>query len=159
MARARRVNEKVCQTAEEFNACCDSFVEDIIPYYFQAVVSKIGLEALRRIVLRTPVDTGRARGNWQVSIGSPIETVVETMDPSGQQVIEDGTRIIADWSMSSPSIVSGVLTAVQKDLGAFPTVWISNNVPYILWLEDGSSKQAPAGMVGLTIQELEGMFQ
>ncbi len=41
-----------------------------------------------------------------------------------------------------------------KDLGAFQIVYIANNVNYIIYLEDGTSKQAPEGMVAITMQEL-----
>jgi hypothetical protein len=36
------------------------------------------------------------------------------------------------------------------------TFTISNNVPYIIFLEYGHSKQAPSGMVRITMQELHG---
>lgn len=100
---------------------------------FQQVIA---LEALRRIVLKTPVDTGRARGNWQPSINQPIESVVDTTDLSGNQTISNGSATILGL----------------KDFG---TIFISNNLPYILKLENGSSQQAANGMVALTLQELQ----
>jgi hypothetical protein len=33
--------------------------------------------------------------------------------------------------------------------------WIANSLPYIVPLEHGWSKQAPAGMVGLTVTEFQ----
>lgn len=39
--------------------------------------------ALTRIIDRTPAMTGHARGNWQVSTGTPSSGVVEGGDPSG----------------------------------------------------------------------------
>jgi hypothetical protein len=40
----------------------------------------------------------------------------------------------------------------------FGTVSIANNVPYIGVLEFGSSKQAPGGMVRVTISEIQSQF-
>ena len=33
------------------------------------------------------------------------------------------------------------------------TIYLANNLPYIRKLEEGSSQQAPAGMVALSVQE------
>ena len=104
---------------------------------------KIVLEALRRIVMRTPVDTGRAKGNWQVSINEPAEgTIDEGISPniSDGEVIEKGLVALAT-------------------LPPYSVVWIANNLEYIEFLEHGSSKKAPDGMVALAVQELEQMFK
>ena len=123
----------------QFNATvqrfADSVPEKIIPLH-----KKIGLEALRRVVLKTPVDTGRARGNWQVSIGDPALTMLEAADRTGSDTIAIGT-------------------AQLENLKAYETIFLTNNVPYIIYLEEGSSKQAPAGMVKMTVDELAGMFK
>ena len=100
------------------------------------VVRKIAIDMLSRIVLRTPVDTGRARANWVVSIGvRPTLISRDAGDPSGRTTIEKGTRILLGYQ------------------GAITTAWLTNGLPYILPLENGSSKQAPGGMVRLTVQE------
>lgn len=96
---------------------------------------KIALEALSRIVLRTPVDTGRARGNWMVSIGNLRPRFSEKSDKQGQETISRGS-------------------AELIELVAFQDIYISNSLPYILRLEHGYSRQAPNGMVSLTLAEL-----
>ena len=92
--------------------------------------------ALKRIVARTPVATGHARANWQVSLGGPALGVVAGADPSGADTVAKG------------------LAAINRDRDPFATVWITNNVPYIQTLERGSSEQTPASMVALTVAEL-----
>jgi len=121
----------------EFSLEIDAINQVEFPQLVAKFQQKLGLEALRRVVLKTPVDTGRARANWQTSLGSPVEGVLNRVDPSGGVAIAEGT---------------GVIVAVQP----FQDIWLSNNVPYIISLEDGSSKQAPAGMVAVTIGELQG---
>lgn len=70
----------------------------------------------------TPVDTGRARANWLPSLNAPDTRQVE----AGQK--EDVGPVLASYRI--------------KD-----TIYISNNLPYIRRLNDGWSKQAPAGFV------------
>lgn len=103
------------------------------------VVQKIALETLSRVVLKTPVDSGRARGSWTVSIDIPSDDVPERLDPSGSQAINAGT-----------SVITGL-----RDLNS---VWVQSNLPYIGRLENGWSAQAPSGMVAVTLVEIEAMF-
>jgi hypothetical protein len=98
----------------------------------------IALEALRRIVMRTPVDTGRARGNWDLSVGAPVAGIV-------------------GGNMGSGDPVSSGMSKLPATVTTEMTIYITNNVPYILALENGHSGQAPQGMVALTIRELEEM--
>lgn len=64
----------------------------------------------------SPVDTGRYRANHMISFNSP------------SYAIDSGTGFIAPPS------------------GSFPTVYIQNNLPYALRIENGWSGQAPTGV-------------
>lgn len=97
---------------------------------------KIALDAFTRVVLRTPVDEGRARGNWQVAIGNVPTGTLELDDKEG-------------------TVVIGRIQAETLNLKAGDSIYLINNLPYILPLELGHSSQAPAGMVRLTVQEFE----
>jgi hypothetical protein len=127
-----------------------------VPELVQTIHQKITLEGLMRLVSRTPVDTGRARGNWQVALGSRPAGAVDVAgllprhDPplpslpslavTGQAALDDGQKVI---DTIRPFMVSHV----------------TNNVSYILLLEDGGSKQCPPnGMLVLTFEELAEMF-
>ena len=100
-----------------------------------AEVRKICLDLLTGIVLKTPVDTGRARANWFTSIGSPSINITESTDPSGS------------------STIANSLSAISEATGN--VLWITNNLPYIYRLEfEGWSRQAPAGMVRVTINDI-----
>ncbi len=127
------------ENLDQFNRELHEFIQNI-PKDAVVFQKRIVLEALRRIVLRTPVDTGRARGNWQTAIGQPLASQLDTLDKAGQETIDKGLQAIAE-------------------LPPYSVVWISNNVDYIEFLEAGSSKQAPAGMVSITVEELRQMFQ
>lgn len=96
---------------------------------------KLALGALSGVVLRTPVDTGRARGNWMVSLGAARGGESDNLDKGGAATISAGTAAIG---ASQP----------------FQQIVIENNLPYIERLNDGHSGQAPAGYVEDTLASL-----
>jgi hypothetical protein len=100
------------------------------------VVRQASLSVLSSVVKRSPVDTGRFRGNWQTTIDAPASGDVSLLDKSGAASISAGV---------------GALTNVK----AGETVWIVNNLPYAQRLENGYSDQAPAGMVRVTVTEFQ----
>lgn len=104
------------------------------------VVRKVALEMFTRVVIKSPVDTGRFKGNWQVAIGSI---------PAGTLNLDDkaGTATIAK------------VTAAALNLEAGQVIYLVNNLPYAQKLEFGHSKQAPSGMVRLTILEFNNVVE
>lgn len=100
------------------------------------VVRKVALDVGSRVVLRSPVDTGRFRANWQYGVGQINTATLEAVDKSGQSSIG--------------RIAAGAATARLGEV-----IYVSNSLPYALRLENGWSKQAPAGMVALTVAEFQ----
>lgn len=96
------------------------------------VARHVPIECLRMIIWLSPVDTGRFRGNWQVQIGSVPDGELYLVDPAGDATLSKGT-------------------AVAMGLTEGDIVYIANNLPYAMRLENGWSKQAPAGMVAVTV--------
>lgn len=95
------------------------------------------LKAVLKIVYRTPVDTGRARGNWQVSYASG-----------------EGAKPSETFDKAGTATVTVLLEKVNKTPDWSP-VFVHNNVVYIVALEEGwSKKQAPQGMIRPTLIEL-----
>ena len=86
------------------------------------------------VIGATPVDTGHARANWQVGIDAPISKEIEEEDKSGEATIARNAGTIR---------------------GATPkkSIILSNNVPYINVLNEGSSAQAPAQFVQIAVLE------
>ena len=123
----------------QFNSEITQFARSI-PGKVTLLQKKIVLEALRRLVQKTPVDTGRARGNWQVTIGEPAEGKFDQTDKKGDATIAKGLAALAG-------------------LPDMQVIWISNNIDYIEELEHGHSGQAPDGMWAVTIAELRNMFK
>ncbi len=102
------------------------------------------------IVKKTPVDTGRARANWNITVGH--NSFVESADTT--QKFRSADQV--------------------PDPKGDESIFISNNLPYITTLEyggfpnppnkdggktiNGFSKQAPEGMVGVTLANNEAIF-
>ncbi len=106
---------------------------------FKKFYKQVCLELFKRIVLRTPVDTGRARGNWQVEIGRAASGVLD---------VQGGRGEMTDHVMSK---------AISKlsDIPAFSIVHLTNNLEYIYYLEyTNRSDQFPEGMVEISITEM-----
>lgn len=103
------------------------------------LIRKVALAADQAAVLATPVDTGRARANWILSIGSPSAEIVE---PVASGTEGSGARGSANAQRALDQAASTLST---RPAGA--SVTIVNNVEYITFLNDGTSKQAPHGML------------
>lgn len=117
-------------------------VEQEIPDQANQFKRAVALHALRGIVLKTPVDTGRARANWQVGL---------MQAPTGTLDVTPGGPGAANLAITQGSMEIG--RSELKD-----DIWLTNNLSYIEPLEMGSSQQAPSGMVGVTLAEIDAQF-
>ena len=95
------------------------------------ILRKVVFDITREIVQKTPVDTGHARSNWFW----------------GVQVVSDEDATLS--KSGAPSLTRAASFASTVRSGG--VVYLTNNLPYILPLEFGSSQQAPAGMVRITV--------
>lgn len=100
------------------------------------LIDKVALTVHSTVVLGTPVDTGRARGSWLVEVGRPAEgTATSPQDfGAGPAMAKAQEKLKGNTGGSST-------LRPQRD------VHITNNLPYITPLNQGHSKQAPAGFV------------
>lgn len=103
------------------------------------VRKKVTFDVFERIVSRTPVSTGRARMSWNVTDELP------DLQPEPE---------VASDPESAKAFALGKLARLQFTQ-PYSTNYIANGLPYIMRLEHGHSKQAPAGMVRLAISEVE----
>jgi len=61
----------------QFQNETNRFAKTLVPQMQVRFHKKVAFEALRLLILITPVDEGRARNNWQTSIDSSSEEEVE----------------------------------------------------------------------------------
>lgn len=97
----------------------------------ETVVKRVSFDVYNKAKQNTPVDTGRARGSWNIS--------EEYADLS---------------SLPQGQYPSGTSNAVGNISGK-EEVHVSNNVEYIDVLDQGSSRQAPQGIVDITVAQVE----
>lgn len=100
----------------------------------EMVVRGAALELGGQMIDRSPVDTGRFKNNWVTATGAPDMSRSGDPDTSGARSSAMLNEKIAGWKPGQ-------------------TIWILNNLPYAKRLEYGWSKQAPGGMVRLTVQD------
>ena len=84
----------------------------------------ICLGIYKDVILGTPVDTGRARGNWQIAVGVPPREEITRKERGGatNQMNEAKSKINRPMAGKS--------------------VFMANNVGYIMKLEEGHSVQS-----------------
>lgn len=91
----------------------------------RVMISEIVAKSGTQLARETPIDTGRASGNWQGSVGSPILAESGVFFPGssvGQMQIFKGAAISATGT---------------------PPMFLTNMVPYMQYLNRGWSPQAP----------------
>ncbi len=93
------------------------------------------LNLLAGLIKTTPVDTGRAKGNWFVSTGTPNRSK------------DDGRR-------AGQALSQGRAVIISAEDEKYPIITISNNLPYIQRLNDEWSEQAPKKFVEAEIQRV-----
>lgn len=128
------------ENLREFEANLGRFAEELMPEQHVQFQQAIAMQALPGVVQKTPVDIGRAKGNWQTTLSTPADGETAREDKGGNATISAGSAVIERLEFAG-------------------TVWLSNNLPYIGALEDGSSGQAPNGMVRVTLGEIEAQFR
>src|SRR4051812_34763497 len=87
----------------------------------------------------SPVLSGRLRGNWQVGLNAPVTGQLARTDKSGEVTISAGRSVL------NGAKAGGI-------------IFLSNNVPYAQRIEFGWSKQAPAGIVRITVARFQTML-
>lgn len=101
------------------------------------VVKKTALQVFDGVILKSPVDTGRFRGNWMATVGSPSFMYYDDIkDKSGRKSMAAAESVVMEYAVGN-------------------IVYLVNNLPYAQRLEYGYSKQAPKGMVRLSVAEFE----
>lgn len=121
-----------------------------VPNVSKAVVDKVCIDLLAKVVLRTPVGFppnwkspppagyvgGRLRASWNTAAGSP-DTTERDPDKSGSRAIGRGRAAVA-------------ARPVESD------VYITNSLPYVQRVEyEGWSSQAPVGMLRVSVAEFQ----
>jgi hypothetical protein len=121
--------------ATKFGASISKF-SDEAKKNMQLAVGEAAMELTKRVIEKTPVDTGRLRSNWQASIDVPAVGEYQGMDEP----------------------LARAMGAIHGSFGR--VFWLSNNLPYAAPIEYGHSKiKAPLGMVRVSVAEVLQIMQ
>lgn len=121
-----------------------------LPQGANKIKRKVAFAILQPVVMGTPVGNitlwseqsrrrarpgyvgGRARANWFIGLGQADTHTTDAHDKSGRATVSKGQ-----------SAIDGAQPGVA--------IHITNNLPYIVPLNEGHSHQAPAGFVELAV--------
>lgn len=123
----------------DFNVESPAKVKDRLARGYRARRNFLVLELLSLTVYQTPVKTGKARGGWQLGIGAAPTGDTGRLDPEGSRTIMEE---LAKLKGSSP----------------FAAIHLGNTVDYINDLEEGSSAQAPDGILRVVVPAFRSMY-
>ncbi len=124
-------------SAIEFRNALTRYKAERMPAIARAINTEFIKRLATGVVMRTPVRTGLARGNWRLAIGATRgQFPIPFLDP-------DGVFTVAR------------VTAQAERAALYSKFTLYNQVPYIKYLEEGSSLQAPLGMMRVTLDELK----
>ena len=133
-------NNRSSMAVSSFEMQLKEFSDVLLPEYQTIFVKKISMELLKKLIDKSPVDTGRFRGAWVVGRNAADRSEPDTADPSGTSTEIKG--------------INDINSIREGDI-----VYLSNNLDYALMLEYGWSKQAPQGMVSVSLNEIEAWLQ
>lgn len=127
----------------KFQAWTREYAQQVAGDEMPKALRKIAVEFLRTVIPKTPVDTGRARGGWL-----PYLEKEGVRAPSGRP---QGSGA-PDPAEERRGMQDGDFEESFGRLSSF--VSIINGVSYLIALEYGSSDQAPAGMLRISMREM-----
>lgn len=98
-----------------------------------SVTTEVAGDLAESLVIKTPVDTTRAEANWLAALNTvPQEFDESKRNPSGSRAnLEQAKKLAAQMKLGDVFVMA-------------------NSTPYVFFLENGSSKQAPAGFRNIT---------
>jgi hypothetical protein len=105
------------------------------------VVKKIATDMLQQVIVGSPVDTGAFRGNHHITLGAPDKAFDTTVtDKGGSKTQQEGNQKI-----------------LQSNIGGL--IYIQNNLPYALALENGHSEQRAHGIYSLAFMNVTSKYK
>lgn len=93
---------------------------------------KTAFDLFSAVIFSTPVKTGRAKGSWGLGLNRTAPGPHNRADPTGAATVAEVTAGLASYEPGD-------------------RITLSSNLPYIVPLNNGSSKQAPFGMVDANV--------
>jgi len=119
-----------------------------VPRLFVPVLQGTAARVLEVLTANTPVDTGRARSNWLVSIATERDTVIEPHFPYPKETNPAKFAEEANQLAANQAGYDVLATMIDPE-----TIYVQNSVDYIGTLNDGDSVQHPGNFVAEAVIE------
>lgn len=100
------------------------------------LTKRTAFKVLNGCAERTPVDTGRARASWNMVVGRNPDLSVQPEDYKANKEQALNTALSTGRSLENARVYT-----------------VSNNLDYIIWLEEGTSKMKPHHMAKLAVAD------
>lgn len=127
------------QTIDQFAKKMEKFAKGIDPTV-TGIVQRTTLSVAEELIQDTPVDTGKARSNWQVSLPGELSPVIGPHSP--------GRHLGKKEQLNKQIALLLAKIKIYSVLKNAKSLSIQNNVDYIRDLNEiPSSQQSPAGFV------------
>lgn len=136
----------------------------------ESVCQRFAFSIFARCIMRSPVDTGHFRANWRLGFDGVDTTTDETTDwgyVNDRGVGKSRTKDEVEAGLLSRQLVGHTVYlsnalpyAEVLEYGGYPNPpkagsWDKREHAYVIKSVGGYSKQAPQGMVRLTVQEAD----
>ena len=129
-----------------FNKALDRAFERVSTEKAAQLQRVLAFNFVEKVLPMTPVDTGRARGNWQIEIGLLPTGETGVLDKTGQVTLQSAQAKLDRYVQeiqSSAENGSSNNASVQK----LQVVWVANNTPYIEVLDSGFKVSRKTGQL------------
>lgn len=108
-----------------------------------AIVRAVINAADEEAVKTTPVDTGMARSNWVVTVGSPFNDIIPAYAPYPKY---SGPKL-GEQANAEAAIGQGKSASALFSIDATDIAYLQNNAEYIGKLNDGTQSAQSSNMV------------
>lgn len=126
--------------ARKFAEELREFAVKVAPGHARDAAAAIALQGLRKVIAKTPVNTGHARNGWQVTIGAPL-----FLEPPGSDTMKEPAPAVDSFASLARSSAFGRGRREIEAAPEFSQIFIANAVEYIEVLEDGRLEGEAAG--------------
>lgn len=129
------------------------------------VVRASAILLFSRVIMRSPVDTGRFRANWVASFGAPSTETSERTDKGGDSSVKKMQDAVLSYNVGGVFYLCNSLPySLPLEYGLYPNPPIRGSkkrgeTEYTIHTVGGYSKQAPSGMVRITAREFSDAVQ
>jgi hypothetical protein len=126
-----------------------------IPAWASQIAVNVAIAVDNDLLQVTPVDSGTAMSNWIVTVGSPADETQPAfaLSPRGKTMEDNKTRLwvhAVDPEVTRSAnlpLAQAAAQAVLQEKQTGKAIYLTNNLPYIIKLDNGSSSQFPGGFI------------